>query len=226
MVEVTSTISFLPTTIMRPIPPAQRATVISLLHEDYSVRQIQSQTGIGKSTIGRIKQEAKLDKENNKGGRPSKLSLRDKNSIIRQITTGKLDNAVQAAKFINSILPNPVCTQTVRNALKEGGFRAIIKKKRPLLKRRHREDRLKFAKYHENWTVEDWKRVLWSDETKINRIGSDGRSYTWKQRGSPLSDRTTTPTVKHGGGNNLMVWGCMGWNGVGKLVEVQGAMDA
>ena len=23
-----------------------------------------------------------------------------------------------------------------------------------------------------------------------------------------------------------MVWGCMGWNGVGKLVEVQGIMDA
>ena len=23
-----------------------------------------------------------------------------------------------------------------------------------------------------------------------------------------------------------MVWGCMGWNGVGKLIEVQGKMDA
>lgn len=24
----------------------------------------------------------------------------------------------------------------------------------------------------------------------------------------------------------MMVWGCMGWNGVGKLIEVQGNMDA
>ena len=54
----------------------------------------------------------------------------------------------------------------------------------------------------------------------------DGRVYTWKKKGTPLSDRTTTPTVKHGGGNNLMVWGCMGWNGVGKLTEVEGKMDA
>jgi len=74
--------------------------------------------------------------------------------------------------------------------------------------------------------VEDWKRVLWTDETKINRIGSDGKVYVWKKQGEPLSDQTTTPTVKHGGGNNLMVWGSMGWNGVGKLVEVQGVMDA
>ena len=32
-------------------------------------------------------------------------------------------------------------------------------------------------------------------------------------------------TVKHGGGN-IMVWGCMGWNGVGHLAEVEGRMDA
>ena len=95
-----------------------------------------------------------------------------------------------------------------------------------MLKQQHRQKQLKFAQYHENWTVEDWKRVLWSDETKINRIGSDGKVYVWKQRGESISDRTTTPTVKHGGGNNLMVWGCMGWNGVGKLVEVQGKMNA
>ena len=195
---------------MRPIPSAQRSTIISLLHEHYSVHEIQLKTGIGKSTIGRIKKELDMNKENSKGGRPSKLSPRDKQSIIRQITTGKLDNAVQAAHFINSILPSPVSPQTVRNLLKENNFRSVVKKKCPLLKKRHRQDRLKFAKYHENWTVEDWKRVLWSDETKINRIGSDGRTYTWKQRGEPLSDRTTTPTVKHGGGNNLMVLGCMG----------------
>ncbi len=114
----------------------------------------------------------------------------------------------------------------MRNVLKKDNFRSITKQKRPLLKKVHRVQRLKFARYHQNWTVEDWKRVLWSDETKINRIGSDGKMYTWKRKEEPLSDRTTTPTVKHGGGNNLMVWGCMGRNGVGKLVEVQGIMDA
>ena len=66
--------------------------------------------------------------------------------------------------------------------------------------------------------------MLWSDETEINRIGSDEKVCVWKTRGEPLSDHTTTPAVKHGGGNNLMVWGCMGWNGVGKLIDVEGRM--
>ena len=96
-----------------------------------------------------------MDKENSKGGHPSKLSPWDKQSIIHQITTGKLDNAVQAAHFINSILPSPVSPPTVRNLLKENNFHSVIKKKCPLLKKQHQQDRLKFAKYHENWTVED-----------------------------------------------------------------------
>ena len=211
---------------MKSISSSQCSTIISLLTEGYSMHQIQLKTGLGKSTIGRINKEVDLDKENNRGGCPSKLSCHNKQSIICQITTGKLDYAVQAINFINNIISSPVTPQTVRNSLKENNFRSVVKQKHPLLKKAHQQDHLKFTQYHQNWTVEDWKRVLWSNETKINRIGSDGRVYTWKLRGEPLSDRTTTPTVKHGGGNNLMVWGCMGWNGVGKLTEVQGIMDA
>jgi len=207
---------------MKPTSSTKCSTVTSLLQEGYSLCQIQSKTGLGKSTIGRIKKEVDGDKENSKGGHPSKLSSGDKWSIIHQITSGRLDNAVEATHFINNILPNPVTPQTVRDTLKQNDLHSVVKKKCPLLKKAHRLEHLKFARYHENWTVDDWKRILWSDETKINRIGSDGRAYTWKKKGEPLSDRTTTPTVKHGGGNNLMVWGCMGWNGVGVLTRGSG----
>src|SRR5271156_6256557 len=82
---------------MKPTSTTQCSTVISLLKEGYSVCQIESKTGLGRSTIGRIKKETDSDKENSKGGCPSKLSPCDTQSIICQITTGKLDNAVQAA---------------------------------------------------------------------------------------------------------------------------------
>ena len=88
------------------ISSAKCLTVISLLQEGYSVHQIQSQTDLRKSTIGRIKKKVDKNKENSKGGRSSKLSAYNKQSIIHQITSGKLDNAVQATHFINDILPN------------------------------------------------------------------------------------------------------------------------
>jgi hypothetical protein len=128
-------------------------------------------------------------------------------------------------ELVNSINTNSVSAQTVSNILKKDNMRSVVKAKRPLLKASHRKARLFFAYKYQHWTVENWMKVLWSDETNINRIGSDGHQWTWKRVGEPLSDRTTTPSVKHGGGS-VMVWGCMGWNGVGMLIEVEDIIDA
>jgi DNA invertase Pin-like site-specific DNA recombinase len=81
---------------MKSTSSSQHAIVVSLLSEGYYVCQIQSKSGIGKSTVGRIKKEVNSVKENRKDGCSSKLSHHDKQFIIHQITTGKLDNAVQA----------------------------------------------------------------------------------------------------------------------------------
>jgi hypothetical protein len=77
-----------------------------------SVERIQSKSGMGKSTVGRIKKEVDSYKENSKGSHPSKLSYHDKQSIIRQITTGKLDNAVQAGHPIYQQYPPLSCHTT------------------------------------------------------------------------------------------------------------------
>ena len=65
-----------------------------------------------------------------------------------------------------------------------------------------------FAMAHIHWTVDDWKRVVYTDETKVNRLGSDGRKWVWKMPGEGLSDRLVEGTVKFAGGN-LMFWGPM-----------------
>ena len=47
----------------------------------------------------------------------------------------------------------------------------------------------------------------------------------WKKAGEGLIERKVQRTVKFGG-ENIMVWGCMRWNGVGHLAEVEGRMNA
>jgi transposase len=121
---------------MKAMSSADKANVISLLLSGYSIRKVESITCLGKSTVGRIYQELEMDKENHKGGRPSKLSPTDERRIINQITTGRLDSAVQATNYINAIIQKPVCSQTVRNALKRNHIKAVVKAKEPLLKAR------------------------------------------------------------------------------------------
>ena len=66
-------------------------------------------------------------------------------------------------------------------------MKAVMKKKRPHLSQKHRTERMDFATRHKDWTLDDWKRVVWrvvwSDATKINCLGSDGRKWAWKRAG-------------------------------------------
>jgi hypothetical protein len=55
-------------------------------------------------------------------------------------------------------------------------------KKKPLLSAHHQKQCLDFALKYKEWTMEDWKRVVYSDEIKINRFESDGRKWMWKQK--------------------------------------------
>src|SRR5882724_11598566 len=104
-------------------------------------------------------------------------------------------------------------------------MKAVVKAKKPLLTKRHRKERMDFSLAHLDWTMEDWKTVIGSDETKINRLGSDGRKWAWKKAGEGLSDRLVKETVKFGGGS-LMIWGCMLWEGVWYTCKIDGRMDA
>ena len=66
--------------------------------------------------------------------------------------------------------------------------------------------------------------MLWTDEYKFNRFGSDGKQYVHRPQNQELSPRYTLKTVKHGGGN-VIVWGSFSWCGVGPLYRIQGTID-
>ncbi|KAG1400988.1 hypothetical protein G6F59_013105 [Rhizopus arrhizus] len=58
---------------------------------------------------------------------------------------------------------------------------ARIKKHKPFLKAIHMKKRLAWANAHKDWTKNDWRRIVFSDETKVNVWGSDGVKYYWKR---------------------------------------------
>ena len=97
---------------------------------------------------------------------------------------------------------------TVRRSFRQQGLRAKVQKKKPLLTKRHCQMRYRWAKASQSCGTEDWSHIIWSDESKFNDFGSDGRQWCWKSPTEPLRDCHVQPTIKHGGGS-IMVWGCM-----------------
>ncbi len=70
-----------------------------------------------------------------------------------------------------------------------------------------------------------WDHALWSDETNINLIGSDGVKRVWWQPGEEYKDKCDLPKVTHVGGS-IMVWGCMSAAGTEELQFIEGTMNA
>jgi transposase len=210
---------------MKSLTPAQLNRILTLLDEGNSASHIAEITGRALSTVSRIHSTHCSSLSKPSGGRPRKLSPSDIHYSIRQITSQKAEHATEVTKTLRAMTGESISVKTVRRALKKAGMRAVVKRKRPLLTKRHRKARMDFALAHKDWTLEDWKRVVWSDETKINRLGSDGRKWVWKKAGEGLSDRLVQGTVKFGGGI-LMLWGCMLWEGPGFATKIDGRMDA
>lgn len=206
---------------MQELPPSLERSILLMLADGKSSRKIASELFVSHTHVNRVRKLSPVPLPKCRAGRPGTFSDRDRRRFVRLLTSRQFDNASQLRKACSL----SVSTQTVRNALKTAGLKAVVKVKRPLLKAKHRKARLNFAHKHLNWTMEDWSQVIFSDETKINRMGSDGRVWVWKRKGEErYSDRLTKPTVKHGGGN-VMIWGTMSIGGVGLMEKIDGIMD-
>ena len=56
-----------------------------------------------------------------------------------------------------------------------------------------------------------WRLVWYSDESKFNLFGWDGKQYCWRRVGEKLLERNVVKKVKHRGGS-IMMWGCISWD--------------
>jgi hypothetical protein len=209
---------------MRTLSLESQNHILSLLDTGYTASHIVASTGYGIGTVSRLRSKHRPHLSKSLGGRPAKLSPANIRHAQRLISSGKADTAVDVTKVLRNVTNQSLSTQTVRNSLKVAGLKAVVKKKKPFLTKKQRKDRMDFALAHQHWTVEDWKKVVWSDETKINRLGSDGRKWVWKKPGENLNDRLVQGTQKFGGGS-VMVWGCMLWDGTGYACKIDGRMD-
>ena len=87
--------------------------------------------------------------------------------VIRDITPGKCDTATQATKLLQESSNINVSAQSIQHLLKANGFKAKHKVKKPYISKKNQKKQLEFAKKHQHWTSDDWKCIIWSDETKL-----------------------------------------------------------
>lgn len=156
--------------------------------------------------------------------RQRKTTETDDRAIVRLSKKDPFLTAPMIHRAMQPQISQNISSRTIQRRLAEVGLRGCIARRKPLVSKINIAKRLNFARQHLKKSLSFWQNVLWSDESKFNLLGSDGKTYVRRPQNQSLNPRYTIKTLKHGGGN-IMVWGAFSWRGVGPLVLVQGRMD-
>ncbi|GBO35378.1 Transposable element Tc1 transposase [Araneus ventricosus] len=81
------------------------------------------------------------------------------------------------------------------------------------------------AREHRDWTMDEWKRVAWSDESRFLIHHVDGRVRVRRLPGEQLLPSCTSGHTQAGGGD-IMLWGTFSWATLGPIVVVEQTMKA
>ena len=105
----------------------------------------------------------------------------------------------------NTSLPEneQISRSTVSRRLRENGLHGRVAVKKSLLHKDNIKKRLKLAKTHKDWTVDQRMKVLWADESKFKIFGFQKRRYVRRRSNERYHPQYIVPTGKHGGGNVL-----------------------
>ena len=136
-----------------------------------------------------------------------------------------LKNRRATARQLKDMLQLTCSTECIRQTLKKNGICARRLLKKPALNKKQKQLRLRWAHDRKNWTIQQWRRILWSDEKKLNLYHSDGKQTVWRRNGEELLEECVQETRKFGGGS-VMIWGAIAGNGLRILEPIEGTLTS
>lgn len=137
-------------------------------------------------------------------GRPSMLTQEQIDEIITWICYSKANRRASWMQ-IPILMGLNVSYYCVRTALRNAGFSRRVARRKPPISEKNRRARLAWAIEHVGWTMEQWKKILWSDETWVN---GDRHTKTYVTRRAGEEWDPTCIVERWQRRKGWMFWGC------------------
>ena len=137
-------------------------------------------------------------------GRKSMLTDDEVQNIINWICASRKNRRTSWIS-IPTLLHLNVSYKTIRTALRNAGFSRRVARRKPPISEKNRLARLRFAIEHSNWSLDQWAKILWSDETWIN---GDRHTKTYVTRRKGEEWDPTCIVEKFQRRKGWMFWAC------------------
>jgi len=129
--------------------------------------------------------------------RNPKVSARDCHTLKKIVSKNHRTTAAKVTAELNIYLEDPVSTNTVWELHKSSiHYRAAIAK--PLIPENNAKRWKRWCDDRKTWMSDDWKYIIWSDESSFTLFPTAGRVYVWRMPEETCNPDCLVPTVKHG----------------------------
>ena len=193
-----------------------RSKAVGMVHGGMSPKRVCEHLSIGRSQLFIWMKREKLGQGlSNKPGRGRRPSIHPVAKRVIAMATGKRHQSTRKLSQRLTRHGYRISRSTVHRYLRENlGVKPFKLSRRPKLTERQQEHRLRFAKERKNWSAEDWRRVLWSDESAFELYHPPNR-HNDRVWAASTSEVPTVSTVKHP--TKVHVWGMMSHRAVSQL---------
>jgi len=168
----------------------------------HSCRKIAETVNCGASAVSaclrRYKATGSTDTKP-RSGRPRLLETPDHNRLKRLVTKNEKTRrlCVGAIQDLWEKKTNQkVSTPTLRRTLHIAGLGDRVARQKPFISPDNIVKRLAWARSHQHWTVKDWGKVLWSDESTFTQF-QQVHKRVWREPSEEWSTTCVSATVKH-----------------------------
>lgn len=215
---------------MSPSPDiATRATVVALKAKSgKSTREVAFLTGLSVSTVNRIYSRAiqrgfdpdlvpiiirdEFVKDGVRSGRPRQQTAEATEKALAKVRLDRYGREKTCADIAGelSLEGLSISATTIWRILRKAGLRKTKPTRKPGLTQKMRKERLEWCKAHAHWTLEDWKNVIWSDETSVILLHRRGSYRVWRTKDEAFVRSVIRERWK--GSSEFMFWGCFSYD--------------
>lgn len=198
----------------KDITPRKCSQIVVLEKQKLSHSEIAAALKVSKSTVTRVlaKNQKIGTPRARRPGRTSRVTSAATDRLIHRMVVA---NPTLSSTAIAAQLPTPVSSRTVRRRLfKDFNLRSRRPAKKAKLSAKNVRDRLTFCRKYKNWTAEDWKKVMFSDESTFSQFSSYVR-HVRRPANHRYNLKYVVPTVKQA--PTTMVWACFSSSGRGAI---------
>jgi tRNA U38,U39,U40 pseudouridine synthase TruA len=131
-------------------------------------KQIAEQMGYSKQRVPYLR-KAPVSPRKRKG-RPPIFDEAKRQKLVNFVTASPENRQLEYFRFPPEVSVD-ACERIIRRALGTKDFHRYVQCQKPYLSKVNREKRLLFAECYEEWEVEDWYKVLFTDESFMQCLG-------------------------------------------------------